>query len=171
MEPAGGKDVEEFGSGESLKRTQLPVRSHFFKLVKKTTIVSICVSNLAVNFALLFDLLDFLNVSKFSSAASGIVVSLSLFTIIFKLIGLFAVIKEEFGFSITFAVLTTVLTLAASFLYLVLYDGLLEEIFATVLLSNLVTIFLTFFFALLIRYANHKFKNSISPLPEVVPEP
>lgn len=164
------KNTEEYGSGSVDKeRRQGPIRSRFFKLFKKTTVISICLSNLAVNFALLFDLLDYLNLVNLQSAASGIVVSLSLITIIFKLIGLFAVIKEEFAFSLIFGLLTAICALVGTVLYLAVYDGVFEGLFAAVLLSNLVTIVLTVFFSFLIKFANNKYKSSVSPMPLPVP--
>lgn len=84
-----------------------PQRSHLFLAAKKVVILSVCVSTLAINVALLSEVcfkttlfgsgrflppsslqvLDYLNATDFKSMASGIIMGLSLCSILFELIG------------------------------------------------------------------------------------
>lgn len=155
-------EESEFGeNGLKKERSSGPERSYFFIMVKKLTIAAICFSTLTANVALLGDLLDYLNEVNLQSLASGIVTGLSLITIIFKLIGLFSVIKEDFKYTLSFAILLVIGT-GSGLLILVIFfpEHILKDqlgiVLVSVIISNCVTTVLTTFFAFLIKWSDPK---------------
>lgn len=140
-----------------------PVRSRFFMLIKRLLIGAICLSTLAINFALLIDLLDYLNLNNLQSMASGIVVGASLITIIFNLIGLFAVIKEDAKFSFIFVILLAIGTLIGSLVTFVAFEERFDGLFVPVVVSNLIVIAIGMFFSILIKCVTPISSNSVSP--------
>lgn len=84
-------------------------------------------------------------------------------------LGLFAIIKEDFVFSLTFGLLTEVGLVAIFALFYFAFRRTLDILFATVLISNLVAGLMTILFSVMVFFADKHLEQKITPenAPEV----
>ena len=165
-------DKDDYPDPATIKtvRDPGPARSKLFLAVKQILIGGVCVSTFVINLALLSDVLDYLNAVNLQSLASGIVTGLSLVCIMFKLIGLFAIIKEDFAFTFIFSIMVAGVAISTLAIFHILFHRQFDTLFVTVLASNTFVAIVALGFSLMIRVSDGHGRVSPTDSPEIAIE-
>ena len=125
-----------------------------YKVIKKFLLIAIILSTLSVNGVLLFNVLDYLNkvltTLNLESLESGIVTGLCFLSIVYELIGMFSVIKEEIPFVVIYLIILSVGSLLSLLIYCLILIYNFDGLFAINMLVNVAVIILGSAFCFLI---------------------
>lgn len=127
-------------SRPSIKSTKVLYRPKLYKVIKKCLLISMIASTLVINAILLFNVMDYLNhllsFVNLESMESGIVVALCFISIIFEVIGMFSVIKEEISFVIIYLILLGTGTFLSTLIYWLILGYKFHGLFAVNILIH-----------------------------------